>query len=156
MERGREWTAIGKFTVALLKMNPVTLIENLINEHGSSSILRERLLLLKEELAKVEKNCANLITKVAELEEDLRNCREQLNKTTVPKDFTEYMGALYKRDMHNMYMPMAFCPECKRPLVGGPDPKFFPYTCSGCGYEVMIQEKLTSIVNKLKGITFKH
>lgn len=132
-----------------MKINPLSLIEDLIKEHGSSSILRERLLLLKEELAKVEKDRTNLITKVTELEEELRNCREQLNKITVPKDFTKYMGALYKRDMHNKYMPMAFCPECKRPLVGGPDPEFFPYTCSKCGYEVMIHDKLTSIADKL-------
>jgi uncharacterized protein YbaR (Trm112 family) len=132
-----------------MKLNLFSLIEDLINEHGSSSILRERLLLLKEELAKVENERTSLITKVAELEKQLSNYREQLNKATVPKEFTEYMGALYKRDMNNRYMPMAFCPECKRPLVGMPDPDIFPYRCSGCGYEVMIHDNLTSIAEKL-------
>ncbi len=131
-------------------LNPLSLIEKLINEHGSSSILRDRLLLIKEELAKVESDRANLITKVAELEKQLGNCTEQLNKATTPKEFTEHMGALYKKDMDGRYMPIAFCPKCKTPLVGTPDFKIFPYYCSGCRYEIMIHENLTSIVEKLK------
>ena len=116
-----------------MKLNPFGLIEDLINEHGSSNILKERLLLLKEELSKVEKDRSDLIAEVAQLKKELSELRKQYDKETISKEFTEYMGALYKRDVDGRYLPMAFCPECKRPLVGTPDPGIFPYSCSGCG-----------------------
>lgn len=41
-------------------MNPLELIQSLINEHGSASILRERLGLLREQCAAQERMCADL------------------------------------------------------------------------------------------------
>jgi hypothetical protein len=133
-----------------MKLNPFSLIEDLINEHGSSSILKERLLLLKDELNKVEKERAELQTKVANLMKETAELRKQLEQKHIPDQFTEYLGALFKRDSSGNYAPLAHCPECKRPLWCD-HPQVFPYQCSrpGCGYTIMIHEPLSSIVKKL-------
>ncbi len=133
-----------------MNINPLSLIEKLINEHGSSNILKERLLLLKEELAKIEKERTQLTEKCSALEKENSELRKQLNKKLVSDEFTEYMGALFKRDMAGRYSPVAHCPECKRPLWNT-EPETFPYECStpGCGYTIMIHENLTSIADKL-------
>lgn len=126
------------------------LIESLINEHGSSVILKERLLPIKEELAKVEKERADLVARITDLVEENSNLREQLDKNNISKEFTEYSGALFKREVTGIYTPVAFCPGCKRPLWTS-EPEIFPYKCSvpGCGFKIIIHESLTSIVNKL-------
>ena len=133
-------------------MNPIKLIEKLINEHGSSSILRDRLLLLKDELSKIEKERADLQVKVGNCVKELAGLRKEVIKKSIPNEFVEYMGALFKRDVSGNYTPLAYCPECKRPL-NSIDPDVVPYECStpGCEYSVTIHEKLTSIVDKLNG-----
>lgn len=131
-------------------MNPLKLIEDLINEHGSATIRGERLLLLKDELAKVEKERTELYKKYSNLEKEVAELRDKLAKASTPPEFTEYQGALFKRDTSDKYLPMAHCPECKRPLFNT-YPKIFPYSCStrGCGYIVNIHEDLQSIAKKL-------
>lgn len=126
------------------------MLEDLINEHGSSSILRERLLLLKDEMGKIIRERAECEKKLADLVEELAETRKQLQQKTIPDEFVEYSGALFKRESSGGYAPTAFCPECKRPLWNT-DPEIFPYECStpGCGYSIEIHEKLTSIVEKL-------
>ncbi|MFQ5560402.1 MAG: hypothetical protein ACE5FU_07450 [Nitrospinota bacterium] len=135
-----------------MKLNPFTLIESLINEHGSSSILKERLSLLKEMLAKVEKERTGLIAKVACLEKELSGLRDQLDKKHVPEEFTEYMGALFKREPSGKYAPVAFCRRCREPLWNN-EPAVFPYVCStpGCGFQIMIHEDLALVAKKLTG-----
>lgn len=129
-----------------MKLNPLSLIEELINEHGSSIILRERLSLLKEMLAKVEQERADLVVKVSNIEKENSQLRKQLNEKDVPEEFTEYMGALFKRNSSGNYMPVAYCRRCKEPLWND-EPSIFPYACSkpGCGFNIMIHEDLSSI-----------
>lgn len=136
-----------------MSINPLKLLEDLINEHGSSSILRERLLLVKDELGKVEKERADLQRQLAEAMEKLRYLREEVKKKSVPENFTEYRGALFKRDVSGRHAPLAHCPECKRPLVNT-DPCVFPYNCTtpGCRYEVTIKEDLELIAQRLDHI----
>lgn len=133
-----------------MTINPLSLIEKLINEHGSSVILKERLLLLKDELAKIEKERTQLAEKCTAIEKENAKLRKQLNEKLIPDEFTEYMGALFKRDMAGSYAPIAYCIRCKEPLWNN-EPSVFPYECSkpGCGYTIMIHEKLTSIADKL-------
>ena len=109
-------------------MNPLSIVEKLINEHGSSSILRERLSLLKEILAKTEQERSDLITKCSRLEKELGDLRKKYDEEHVPEEFTEYLGALFKRDASGRYAPVAFCAWCKAPLWNT-DPKVFPYEC---------------------------
>jgi uncharacterized Zn finger protein (UPF0148 family) len=133
-----------------MKLNPFRLIEDLINEHGSSTILRERLLLIKDELGKVEKERTDLQAKVAELKKEITQLRKQLDQKSIPDQFTDYLGALFKRDSSGRYIPIAHCLKCKMPLFNI-EPDIFPYECStpGCGYRIMLHEDLTSIAEKL-------
>jgi len=130
-------------------MNPISLLENLINEHGSSVILRERLLLLKDELGKIEKERAELQAEVSNLIRELANLRKEMQEKAVPDEYVEHIGALFKRNPSGGYAPCAYCPKCKTALWNN-DPDIFPYECSSCGYQVMIHEKLASIVENLK------
>lgn len=131
-------------------MNPLSLIERLINEHGSSTILGERLLLLKDELSKVERERDGLQKKCLNLEKEVSSLREELNKKSVSSDFAEVQGVLFKRDSTGSYTPTAYCPECKRPLWST-EPDIFPYQCStkGCGFAINISEDLKSIAARL-------
>lgn len=129
-------------------MQLFTQIEKLINEHGSSSILRERLLLIKEELAKAKQERADLITKCSQLEKEVSKLRQELDKKHIPEEFTEYMGALFKRDASGNYFPAVYCPRCRQ-VLWNPEPKVFPYECSNCGFKVMIHENLNLIAEKL-------
>ena len=112
-----------------MNLNPLSLVENLINEHGSSTILKQRLSLLKEILAKVEQERSDLITKVARLEKELSDLRNQLDEKHMPEEFTEYRGALFKRDFSGKYAPVAHCSRCKQPLWNN-EPQVFPYECT--------------------------
>ncbi|MHB8089783.1 MAG: hypothetical protein ACYDH2_16200 [Anaerolineaceae bacterium] len=133
-----------------MKFNPLSLIEDLINEHGSSVILRERLLLFKDELCRVEKERAELQIKITHLLKENEVLKKQLQQKNISDQFTEYLGALFKKDFSGRYTAIAHCPECKRPLWNT-DPRIFPYQCStpGCLYAIMIQEPLSAIVSKL-------
>jgi len=133
-----------------MNLNPLSLIEDLINEHGSSLIQKERLLLLKDQLSKIEKERAELETKVTQLIKENAELRKQLDEKTNPDQFTEYHGALFERDSSGGYIPVAHCLKCKMPLWNA-QPRSFPYVCStpSCGYMIMLHEDLTSIVEKL-------
>lgn len=133
-----------------MTFNPLALIEKLINEHGSSAILRERLLLVKDELTKLQNERSELLIKVSNLEKEKAELIEQLQQKSIPSEYKEYMGALFKKDSTGKFLPIAHCPECKRPLWNT-EPGIFPYECStkGCGYLIMINEPLTAIADKL-------
>lgn len=133
-----------------MTFNPLALIEKLINEHGSSAILRERLLLLKDELTKLQNERSELMIKVSNLEKEKSELIELLQQKSIPNEYKEYMGALFKKDSAGKYLPIAHCPECKRPLWNT-ESGIFPYECStnGCGYRIMINEPLTVIADKL-------
>lgn len=133
-----------------MTLNPIELINKLIIEHGSSIITKEHLLFLKEKLSDAEKECADLVKKCTNLEREVATLTDKLNKKQIPEEFTEYMGALFKKDPSGSYTPIAHCPECKRPLWNT-SPGVFPYQCStqGCNYTITIHENLTSIVEKL-------
>lgn len=53
------------------------LIEKLIEEHGSSSILRERLLLLRDQMAQAEKKISELELKVEDAVAETRRCGKE-------------------------------------------------------------------------------
>lgn len=131
-----------------MSLNPLKLIENLINEHGSSSILKERLRLLKEQLSDLIKERADLQTKLSKCMEEMAQMAKKIEQKSVPPEFTEYLGALFKRDSSNRYTPVVYCPECKIPLWNN-EPAYFPYECSKCGFKIDIHESLTSIAEKL-------
>lgn len=63
-------------------MNPITLIEKLINEHGSSTILKERLELLKDQISALEKENGALKSENAVLKDKAKHLESKLNDAT--------------------------------------------------------------------------
>ena len=112
--------------------------------------LKQQLFTLKNEFAKVEKEHTNLAKKCSELEKEVSRLREQLDKKTVSPEFTEKLGAFFKRDASGSYTPIAYCPKCKNPLFCT-NPSIFPYMCNtpGCNYVINIHKDLQSIVDQL-------
>lgn len=53
------------------------LIETLINEHGSSTILKERLGLIKDEYTALERKCQDLQLENDTIKQDNRDCQQQ-------------------------------------------------------------------------------
>jgi len=63
-------------------MNPITLIEKLINEHGSSAILKERLELLRDQISVIEKKNGALKSDNTLLKSRKNAIESQLHKAT--------------------------------------------------------------------------
>jgi hypothetical protein len=64
----------------MVNLNPLTLIEKLINEHGSSTILKERLELLKDQISALENEKGVLKSENAILNDKQNKTESQLNK----------------------------------------------------------------------------
>lgn len=125
------------------------LIEKLINEHGSATILKERILLLKDQHAVLidknisyEKEITNLGSKICELE-------NQISDFQIVKQNLELNVNKLKNEVdsfHNSNPDKHACDHCgsgrlkrtgSRPLkkVAGITIKDALYTCDDCGKE---------------------
>jgi ribosomal protein S27AE len=112
-------------------MGLLQLVQDLINEHGSSSILRDRLLLLKDQIANFEKKCSDLEKELAEKEAELIRVLAQLEKQKASEKFVEHKGALFKRKPSGRYDDTPFCPRCKFPMGALED--WIRFDCGRCG-----------------------
>lgn len=113
-------------------MNPLTLLEKAINEHGSATILKERLALAADQFKKLEDENRNLKEVNATLEKKVAELTHELEATSIPKEFTEHRGILLKRGTDGKVDPDAYCPTCKIVMssLGGE----LPFKCSKCGF----------------------
>lgn len=115
-------------------------IEKLINEHGSAAILRERILLLNEQHAAVEKKAIQLERQVADLlreKEGLEFNQEQLQ---------QQVRTFEQRLFHNTNPQGYVCDHCGSPQLkrtgSRPDKTFGVlgakealFICGSCGKE---------------------
>lgn len=111
-------------------MGLITEFQNLINEHGSSSVLRERLELLKDKVAQLEEERSDLKEALADLHMENAKLRKQIKEQTEAEEFTKHRGALFKRNSSGGYDPTVHCSRCRRPLgsIGGVG----NYNCKPC------------------------
>lgn len=79
-------------------MNPINLIEKLINEHGSSTILKERLELLRDQISILEKENGALKSKNAILKEKVNTIKSQLNEATEEIERLNHIIEGFKKD----------------------------------------------------------
>ena len=110
-----------------MELNPLTLLEKAINEHGSSAILKERIELVKDLLSKVERE-------KRELEQELAKARQELHelKRRQPGDgFVSYRGAKFKRKPSGGYENSVYCPGCEIGMatISGAN---MPFVCGKC------------------------
>ena len=107
-------------------MNPITAIEKLINEHGSATILKERLALAADQFANLEEKLStirdrltesdrneanlksennNLYAKVKQLEKDLKAMQPTVG------GFVKHEGVLWMRT-EDGFESRPYCPAC--------------------------------------------
>lgn len=124
-------------------MNPLSLLEKAINEHGSAAILKERLALVRDVLSKVEKE-------KSDLEKELSNAREKIKQleAQIPnKLFVEFMGAKFKRKPSGGYESSVYCPICESGMstmsIGTS-----PFICTRCKTSTTFHKNQLSSVLK--------
>jgi len=105
-------------------------IDKLITEHGSATILRERLAQLREEFESLQQKYDWLKAEHQEVKGSNHKLREQLEQKSVPDQYTEFRGVLFRRLPNGQIQPDAYCPDCKIPMtsLGG----VLPLRCSKC------------------------
>lgn len=133
-------------------MNLIKELQKLINEHGCSSILRERLLLFKDQIADLEKERSDLKKALSNASETIAQLTRQLEAKTITEQFVEHRGALFKRKLSGGYDPSVYCPSCKSPL--GCMDKSMPFYCGRC--DIMLNfhgHELPSILEELKNLS---
>ena len=126
-------------------------IEKLINEHGSSVILKEHLFLLntklgllREDIENLQKENAGLVKRNAELE-------QQFTRQKEGSEFVESHGALFKPIPGGGYSETPYCPVCQRSMWCFQDS--FPYECSddNCGHKANFTEsELKKVIANIK------
>ncbi|GAA5785104.1 hypothetical protein [Chitiniphilus shinanonensis] len=119
------------------------LFEKIINEDGSSAILKDRLTILKDMYAEIEKACAELQAKNGALQSELEQERSRADRLQNELD-TLKSGVFAK------YV----CDHCGSPKLtrkgNRPDPTFgdlgvkqLIFSCQACGQEsAFIEERL--------------
>lgn len=123
-------------------------LNNLINEHGSSAIMRERLLLVNDKAAAMDKENKDLREEVARLTAELAKLHAELVKNRKTEEFTEHRGGLFKRNSAGGYHETVYCPQCHLPMG------FFEgngeYLCDPCGRQTSFMERsLEKVIAKL-------
>jgi len=103
-------------------------IQILINEHGSSAVLRERLLLLREQIEKLTNEITDLNKKLSDSQAEIVKLQKQLSEKTASEEYVEHKGALFKRKSSGGYDSTVYCPLCRVPLASFQN--VLPYHCS--------------------------
>ena len=105
-------------------------IEKLITEHGSAAILRERIVALKETMEQLVQDNDHLREELNREKEKCDELQRQLDENSVPEDFTEHRGVLFRRMENDEFQDEAYCPNCKIPMVSAHD--LMNFRCSDC------------------------
>jgi|SRR3972149_11496124 len=98
-------------------MGPFEAIEKLINEHGSATILREHVNLLREREQGLERRVTQLEEENATLKRRITELEEDAAHALVAGDFVERRGALFKRKLEGGYHEAVYCPRCQGPMM---------------------------------------
>ncbi len=138
-------------------MYPQKLLEEIINEHGSATILRERLLLLGDEIERLEKEKAELKNEVRELSNknqqltaELETYRSALETYRSAEELINHQGALFKCEGKDIWT--VYCPACK--ISAFPFPAGEHYSCN-CGWASTFTENdMPMIVKELNDDPF--
>ena len=126
----------------------ITEIEKLINEHGSSTILKEHNEFFKSKLTALKDEFSNLEKENTNLKKQIANLEQQLASYLQSEEFYEERGALFKRRPSGGYHDAVYCPSCH--MAAAPFPPGAEYNCNKCGWFSSFQEReLTEILSKL-------
>ena len=109
----------------------LAMIEKLINEHGSSTILKERLQLINDKYEVLE-NKLDLVEKENKsLKQEINKLKSQLETQESSKGFVSYKGAKFKFKPSGSCEETVDCPKCDNAMFAMES--YFPFTCGICG-----------------------
>jgi hypothetical protein len=97
-------------------MNLFDAFDRLITEHGSATIMRERLTLIRDQMQALEKKVADLQTENAALVERNGELERQVLASARSEEFVEHRGALFKRRPGGGYSEQPYCFVCRKPM----------------------------------------
>jgi regulator of replication initiation timing len=108
----------------------ISALTHLLAELPISSVLRERVGLLKDQVESLEKRNRQLEQENTDLQSRLRELEISEADRACSSEFVEHRGALFKRKHDGGYEHAVYCPECHRSAFSMD--KFFPYACDKC------------------------
>lgn len=108
-------------------MNLPDAIEKLITEHGSATILRDHLALVRDQAKAVVEENEKLKRRVVELEDVVRSLTTELRSKKTEEEFVEHRGALFKKKPGGGYHLAVYCPNCRQPA--GSIHAVMPFSC---------------------------
>jgi len=114
--------------------NILQTLTGIIQEFGTSAVLRERLLLLKEQFQLLEKESVSLKEENSRLKKQHAELVIQLDKYALSEQFVEKRGVLFRKTA-NGYSESPYCPVCKALLRSFERSVFF--FCN-CGHKVSL------------------
>ncbi|MEZ6074092.1 MAG: hypothetical protein R3C56_00015 [Pirellulaceae bacterium] len=111
-------------------MGLIDSLNQLITEHGSATVLKERLLLLRDKLEHFEKENQRLQSVNATLQRENHELKTKLDQQTAPDEFIKHRGMLFLRLPNGKIKEEVYCPKCKMPMpcFAGP----FSFECEPC------------------------
>lgn len=105
-----------------------------ITEHGGSSVLRERLDLLRDRAVDLERKATQLEKENASLRTKTNQLEGELARYRSAEQFTEGPdGALFKRRADGSYGLGVYCPKCHQATSSFP-PGSGQYHCDACNW----------------------
>lgn len=115
-------------------MGLISAIEKLINEHGSAAIMKDRLVLIKEQAEVIEKQLIDTQKENATLKTKITDLETKLAYWTKRDEFVEGRGALFKRKPEGNYHVCVYCPKCFGPMSSLANE--IPFNCGVCHSKV--------------------
>ena len=112
-------------------MGIVDLIGKVINDVGTSVVLREHLALIKEKAILLEEKVKHLEKENTELANQINTLNKQILKYAKSEQFVPHRGALFKKKPGGGYIEAAYCPNCE--IATGSLDRSMSFDCK-CGW----------------------
>lgn len=141
--------------------------EKLINEHGSAVILKERIALANDKYAILEKEASVLKSENERLKLDNEECQKQrwaleekLSHISIPQEYFEESGALFKRRPNGEWDFTPYCPACKTAMVSPSRLELYVCGKKSCGQRASfnrlhVDDAINRLPNVQQLITFE-
>ncbi len=107
-------------------------LEKLITEHGSATILKERIVQLREEFDRLKDKHDSLERDNERLKAEVERLGKALEKEAIPNEYIEHRGVLFRRLPNGNIQDEVYCPSCKCTM--GSLEGELPYRCSKCRF----------------------
>lgn len=122
-------------------------IERWITEHGSATVLKEHLALLQAKLGTLKDEIAKLERDNADLRAKLSEATAQLATSSHASEFVEERGALFKRKPGGGFQTAVYCPHCRQSTSSFPPGEEFNCKCGW--FSAFTERELPNVLQDL-------